>query len=201
MKKIILIFVVLIGLFGCASKENETHQSGLVVSEAVPNKISALTKQNLLHLAQVYDLSPFLFTKRIVIQSKVVPHSYPVLMLNTTHAEQPNKLLANFLHEEIHWWLMANKQKANLAVLDLKKVYPKVPFTKVNGPYSTYLHLIVCYVELKALSSYIGKTEARKIITAAMKREKKYAWVYYQVLHRDFAIKKIVEKHRLSPIH
>lgn len=161
--------------------------------------MTALTKQNLLQLAQVYDLSPFYFTKKIQIQAKVIPHSHPILVLNTKNAEYPKKLLSTFLHEEIHWWLTDNKSRSLNAIKELKKIYPKVPVAKGHTAHSTYLHLIVCYIELKSLSNYIGKSEGRRIITELMKKDKSYPWIYYQVLNKDFAIKRIVEKYKLMP--
>lgn len=193
------LIVLLILFWGCSTPQPESHPSGLMITEINPDKATALTKQNLLQLSQVYDLSPFYFTKKIHIQSKVVSHSHPVLVLNTKNAEFPKKLLSAFIHEEIHWWLTENKNRSTPAIKDLQKIYPKVPVTKGQNARSTYLHLIVCYIELKALSSYLGKEEGRKIITSIMKKDKFYPWVYYQVLYKDFAINKIVAKYKLVP--
>lgn len=196
--KWILILPLLIVL-GCAARKEPPHPSGLVVTETNPNKWTALTKQNLLHLAQVYDLSPFLYTKTIKIESRVIPHSHPVLTLNSRNAEAPKKLLSVFLHEQLHWWLTNNKVQTDLAIKELKKIYPKAPVTKSMGPNSTYLHLIVCYLELKAVSFYLGKKEGREVISSIMNKDKIYPWIYNQVLNKDFAIQKIVKKHKLLP--
>jgi hypothetical protein len=199
MKFSILIFILGFFLVGCASKKIEQHPSGLDVSEIEPNKWTSITKQNLLHLAQVYDLSPFLYTKKVNIQSKVIPHSHPVLTLNTRNAEYPKKILATFLHEELHWWLTKNHAQTELAIKELQKIYPKVPVINENGTYSTHLHLLVCYLELQVLDFYLGKKEARGLITNTMKKDKIYPWVYYQVLYKDFAIKKLITKYKLLP--
>lgn len=196
--KWILILPLLIVL-GCAARKEPPHPSGLVVTETNPNKWTALTKQNLLHLAQVYDLSPFLYTKTIKIESRVIPHSHPVLTLNSRNAEAPKKLLSVFLHEQLHWWLTNNKVQTDLAIKDLKKIYPKAPVTKSMGPNSTYLHLIVCYLELKAVSFYLGKKDGREVISSIMNKDKIYPWIYNQVLNKDLAIQKIVKKHKLLP--
>lgn len=198
MKFIPYLFCLLL-LFSCASHREEGHPSGLEITEVQPNKETYIMKQNMLHLAQVYDLSPFLFTKKIQIQSQVIPHSHPVLTLNTRHADEPKKILSLLLHEELHWWAIKKKPAVELAILELKKIYPKAPVTRGSGPDSTHLHLIVCYLELKALGHYLGAKEARLVVTDIMKRDKIYPWVYYQILNKDFAIKKIVEKHQLLP--
>lgn len=200
MKVSVFLLIIAIFLTGCASKVKDEHPSGLEVKEIQPNKWTSITKQNLLHLAQVYDLSPFLYTKKIHIQSQVIPHSHPVLTLNTRNAENPKKILSTFLHEELHWWLSGKNDKpTNLAIAELKKIYPKVPAINKNGPHSTYLHLIVCFLELEALEHYLGKKEARGVITNIMRKDKIYTWVYYQVLYKDFAIRQLVKKHKLLP--
>ncbi len=192
-------FLILFILIGCASKPEPIHPSGIEVVEVKPDKWTALTKQNLLHLLQVYDLSPFLYTKQVQIESKVIPHSHPVLTLNTRHSEKPKKILSVFLHEQLHWWLTANQQKTDAAIKELKKIYPNAPVTKAVGPHSTYVHLIVCYLELKALSFYLGKKEGREVISSVMRDDKIYPWIYFQVLNKDFAIAKVVKKYGLLP--
>lgn len=198
--RLTVYFIILLTLLsGCASKEPLVHPSGVEITEIKPNKWTAITKQNLYQLAQVYDLSPFLYTKKIHVESQVVPHSHPVLTLNTRNAEKPRKLLSVWLHEEFHWWMERNKKSTDLAIRELKKIYPKAPATKSSGPDSTYIHLMVCFLEMKALSFYLGKKESVSVITEIMKKDKLYPWVYYQVLHRDYAIKKIMLKHKLIP--
>jgi hypothetical protein len=194
---LILLFSAL--FWGCATKPEEVTPLGLEILEIAPNKWTALTKQNMLHLAQVYDLRPMLFTKKIHIQSQVVPHSHPVLTINTRNAENPKKILSVWLHEELHWWALQKSRNVNLAMKELKKIYPKAPVTKSNGPDSTFLHLIICHLELKALGFFVGNKEAREIITEIMKKDKIYPWIYYQVLYKDFAIKRIVKKYKLIP--
>lgn len=199
MKYFLLLSVSILFITGCASHQVEPHSSGLVVTEINPNKQTALVKQNLLHLAQVYELSPFIYTKYVRIEPNAVLQSHPVITLNTKNSEHPNKILANFLHEELHWWAAKNQANINTAVAELKKIYPKVPVTKNLHPNTTYLHLIVCHLELKALSLYLGKHEARKTISSLMKKDKLYSWEYYQVLNKDYAIQRIVRKHKLIP--
>ena len=186
-------------IFGCASTTPDETPSGLKITEVGPNKWTALTKQNLFHLAQVYDLTPVLFTKEVNIQSKVIPKSHPVLTLNTRNAEHPKRLLSSFLHEQLHWWAVMNNEKMNLAVKELKKIYPTAPITKGSGPNSTYTHLIICYLEYRTLAYYLGEKESREVISVIMKKDKIYPWIYFQVLNKAFAIKKVVQKHQLLP--
>ncbi|MFP5386590.1 MAG: hypothetical protein ACLGHN_10955 [Bacteriovoracia bacterium] len=197
MKAIILLSVLL--LSSCASLKPEEERPKLEVTEVNPNKWTAITKQNLLHLSQVYDLDPFLFTRKINIESRVIPHSHPVLTLNTRNAEQPKKILATFLHEEMHWWLVTKKENVDAAIRDLKKIFPKVPAENKRGTYSTYLHLIVNYLELLALEHYLGPKEARAIIRDTMVKGKIYPWGYSKVLNNTKTLKRILKKHQLFP--
>ncbi len=198
--KILLIVLFLAQLSGCATKKKEEgHPSGLKIAEIKPNKWTAITKQNLLQLTQVYDLDPFLFTKNIKIESQVIPHSHPVLTLNTRNAEDPDKLLSVFIHEEFHWWLNRNSQNTRLAIRELKRIFPKAPVTRSLGANSTHLHLIVCYLELTAMKHFLGKKEGRKTVYSIMKYDKIYPWIYYQVLYRGKLIRSVVRKYKLLP--
>jgi len=196
--RLVIIFAMLV-LWGCATKVVEEHPSGLSIVEIKPNKWTAIMKQNMLHLAQVYDLRPFLFTKKIHVESMVIPHSHPILTLNTRSAEKPKKILSVWLHEELHWWMDKNPKQTALAIKELKKIYPNAPKGMGATPDSTFLHLIVCYLEMKAVALYLGDKEARSIIEEIMKKDKLYPWIYYQVLYKDFAIKKIIKKYQLAP--
>jgi hypothetical protein len=200
MKLSSLILILTLLIWGCASKVEDEHPSGLNITEVKPNKWTYLMKQNMLHLAQVYDLSPFLYTKKINVESKVIPHSHPVLTLNTRHAENPKKILAMWMHEELHWWMDKNPKATASAVKELKKIYPDAPKGMGATADSTFLHLLVCYLEMRTLALYVGEKESKVIIEDIMRKDKIYPWVYYQVLYKNFAIKKILKKHKLVPV-
>jgi hypothetical protein len=197
MKAIIILTILF--LSSCSSMRPEEKKPKLEVTEVNPNKWTAITKQNLLHLTQIYDLEPFFFTRKVNIQSRVIPRSHPVLTLNTRNAENPKKILATFLHEELHWWLGIKKENLNAAIKDLKKIFPKVPSENKRGTYSTYLHLVVNYLELRALEHYLGTKEARLILRSAMLKDKIYPWGYSKVLNNTKILKRVIEKHQLFP--
>lgn len=197
LSSLLLLFILVI--CGCASKIEDEHPSGLNIVEIKPNKWTFIMKQNMLQLAQVYDLTPFLFTKTIHIESQVIPHSHPILTLNTRNAEKPKKILATWMHEELHWWMEKNPKATADAIKELKKIYPQAPKGQGASQDSTYLHLLVCYLEMRTLALYVGEKEARTIIEEIMKKDKIYPWIYYQVLYKNFAIKKLLKKHKLVP--
>lgn len=191
-----LLLLLLFNFASCASKRADEAPS-VIITEINPNKWTYLTKQNMLQLAQVYDLSPFLYTKKIQVQSNVSSSAFPVLTLSTKYSEEPKNILSMWLREEFHWWARQNKINADLAVKELKKIYPRVPTPR--GSHSIHLHLIVCYLEFKALEHYLGPKEARNVTQQIMKKDKLYSWVYYQILYKNFAIKKTIEKYQLLP--
>lgn len=186
---VLLLFLYM----SCASEAPvRVYEDVIEITEVNPNRLTALTKQNLFHLAKVYDLKPFLFTKKIQIQSYVVPHSHPVLTLNTRNAEKPNLLLSTWLHEELHWWTTQKKTETDLAMKELKKIWP-------DNTSSTNLHLIVCYLEMRALEHYLGKKDARAVLTQHIRVDKLYPWIYTQVLQKRQLIERIVKKNKLLP--
>ena len=184
---------------GCASDQDNAHPSGITVEEIEPNKMTAITKQNLLHLAQVYELSPFLYTKRVQLQTNAVPHSHPVILLNTKYAEQPKKLLSVFLHEQMQWWFTQHGFRATMAVKDLSKIYPKAPVAKNSTVNATYIRLMVCYLEYRALAHYLGEKEARAIILTLKTKDKLHPWSYTQALNKNTPIKKVLMQRDLIP--
>ena len=192
--KLLSIFVLLI-FASCTSPQVQPEPIGKVlrIAEVGPNKWTAITRQNLEHLLGVYNLTPIIFTEDIEIQSRVFPHSHPTLTLNTRYAEQPKKLLAAFMHEQLHWWTEKNPVAVKRAAKDLKKFIPKLP-NKV-----TYEHLIICFLEYDGLIYYLGKPEADKVLTAFMTQDKLHTWMYSVVLKRYNHIDRIILKYKLKP--
>lgn len=189
MKFILLIFI----LFGCAS---QPEPSGLMVDldieEVKPDKLTALTKQNLIHLAQVYHLEPFLYTKKIKIQSKARNQFHPVIVLNTLHAEEPHKLLGHWLHEEFHWWILKNDKNFLKALGQLKRNLP-------GKQKKDYLELAVCYLEFQSLIHFLEQKEARGIIRNSIQKERTHPWAYKNALAQSKMIKKILLSNKLIP--
>ncbi len=168
------------------------HQSGLIVTEIKPNRDSAIMKQNVLHLAQVYDLSPFLYTKIIQIKTDAIPQSHPVLTLNINYTKYPNKILASLLHEEFHWWAVMNKLGLTQSLVELKKIFPGRTLTE-------YVHLFVCYLEYEAVKYYIGEKSTKEIFQDFIRKENLRPWLYSQVLVHETLLKKIFSKNKLIP--
>jgi hypothetical protein len=47
-----------------------------------------------------FELTPWLFTRRILIDEQAIPHSHPVLTVGYGDHDDDNLLLSNFVHEQ-----------------------------------------------------------------------------------------------------
>lgn len=154
------------------------------------------TKELLIAFLKRYDLTPYLFTRIIIINSRVLSHSHPVLTINTKHNDEPDRLLSVFLHEQIHWFAFERRRYTFPAIIAFKKLYPKIPVGHPEGgrtEYSSYLHLIINYLELQALKRYLGKKRAYSIIET----HDHYKWIYRIVVKDEKKIENILRKYNL----
>ncbi len=160
----------------------------------------AQTKDQLQRLVKTYDLSKWVFTKSILIDEKAIPHSHPVLTLSTRHLKDDELLLSTFVHEQAHWFISQNSKNTEAAVKELRALFPKVPvgFPEGGGDeYSTYIHLIVIYLENRANRELFGELRGRQVMDFWASDH--YTWIYKTVLERPRDIGEIAFKHRLVP--
>lgn len=150
------------------------------------------------NLLKKYDVSRYLFTKKVQIEDGVIPHSHPVLTLNTRYIDQPIKQLTTFLHEQIHWWVSENDDGVSAAIAEFRKRYPKIPTERreiARNEYSTYLHLVVCYLELVAMRDVAGEETAAEAFDWLKGHH--YRWIYRTVLQDEASIAEVVKRHGL----
>jgi hypothetical protein len=150
-------------------------------------------RRRLRSLMRRFDLSPLMTTARIRVNADVIPHSHPILTLNTRWANDSPRLLADLLHEQIHWWLSGRLNKLDRALTILRTRYRDVPVGRPEGAddlYSTYLHLVVNWLEFTALARYLGIERARTILAG----QTHYRWVYRTVLRDAGAIGSILAR-------
>lgn len=189
----------------CSTKRTQVPSTELArkeirITEINPNKWTAITRQNLEHLLQIYNISPLLFTHEIHIQSQVIPQSHPILTLNTRYAEDPHKLMSLLIHEQLHWWAAQNKEQFDKAIFDLKNLYPVLPKEGIaKDEHSTYLHLAICFLEYETMIHFIKKPKANKILKDYIQKEKIYPWIYSEVYLKYKLIEEIMKRYNLSP--
>lgn len=196
---LLLLFLV----SGCTTKPvtQEIPAAVFRMTEINPNKWTALTRQNLEQLMQVYDLVPYLFTLNLQIKSQVKSHSHPILTLNTRYAENPKNLLSVFVHEQLHWWAEKNKNDMNKAIQEIKLLFPNLPAdVQEKDTHATYQHLIICFLEYEAMIHYLQKRDANKVLKDFIQKDKIYPWINTQVYLKYKAIEAIVKKYNLSPL-
>jgi len=184
----LVVLLVLAG--GCAGRQavNIHLRNG--------NEQELRAEAQLRRLLREYDLTPWIFTREIMIDQWAIPHSHPILTLHTRVVEDDNRQLSVFLHEQVHWFLVANEAAFLAAIDDLREMYPEVP---VGGPegaeseFSTYLHLIVCWFEHDAMIGLVGPEQARRVLEG----HSHYTWIYKRVFDDNEKIGVLIRNHGL----
>ena len=175
--------------------------ASLEISTAHDSPGELQTRAQLQHLLGTYDLSAYYCTKKIVIEERAIPHSHPVLTLNTRHLNQDDELVSTFLHEQLHWYESANPEKVKAAEAELEKMYPQIPVGGQDGAYdreSGYLHLILCYLELQADRQVLGREKTARVFQ--FWEQDHYRWIYRTVIQDETKIGEIVERHGLADV-
>jgi len=193
MRHIILLFCI--SLFAAFSVSS---QAKFEISLKNNTPREAKTKAQLERLLKTYDLEKWIFTRKIEIDEKAIPHSHPVLTLSARHVKDDDLLLSTFVHEQIHWHFVINDKQTDEAFKDLKLMFPKVPDKGPEGARSeesTYLHLFVCYLEYRAGRDLMGELRAKQVMEFWSTDH--YTWIYKTVLERPRDIGGILLKHKL----
>lgn len=156
-------------------------------------------KAQLERLLGQYDTSKYTFTHTVIIEEHAIPHSHPVLTLNTRHLHEDDAALSAFLHEQIHWFLAEHGTQTDTAEQELKTWYATPPVGAPEGAQdvaSDYLHLIVCELEREADLSLLGpeRTEAVMRFWA----DDHYKWVYKTVIADHTRIQALIRRHNLE---
>lgn len=180
--------VVLMGVLACGA------EGQLAIELEHDSEGERATREQLLRLVDEYDVSEWLFTDRVRIDETAIPHSHPVLTLHTRHLNEDEMLLSTFVHEQFHWLEEGETLDAfEAAMADFQALFPDAPGREGGGARdqeSTFRHLVVCDLELQAMSRLIGEEEARALLATITH----YEWIYEQVL-TDPRIREVNERH------
>ena len=154
-------------------------------------------------LRKRHDLARFEYTKLIRIQPAGPTHSHPILTLGTRFAETEDLLLSTYLHEQMHWylWRLGGPDHDPIAPFfdELVRRYPKAPTKLPEGARSyeqTYLHLVVCWLEVTAAAELIGWERAAAIAQTTWG----YRWIYRTVLEDWEPLEGLLREHGLVPM-
>ena len=148
-------------------------------------RAAARVRDMLTGLRQRYDLARLEYTRRVRIAPTEMPHSHPVLTLNTSFVRDEVALLSAYLHEQLHWYLTwyskSRPSEWETLFAQLRARYPQVPAASAGGAqdeFSTYLHLVVNWCEVEAASQFVGRDAAVEHVG----RLPFYRWIYRTVL-------------------
>jgi len=145
-----------------------------------------------------HDLTAWTFTNDVIIQEGAIPHSHPALTLSTRN--DGDHQLSSLIHEQMHWFCADRDADAERAYQqDLRPRYPVVPVGRPDGAdteESTYLHLIVCWLEIDAVAHLLGRATAERIANDFAKAGV-YGWVYRTVLNDFETLGQIYARHDL----
>ena len=91
------------------------------------------TRDQLQRLLKKYDLSDWLWTRKIAIEDGSIPHSHPVLTLHTRHLKDDLLLLSTFVHEEYQRFETAHSDDTYAAIAEFKTKFPGLPAGGLEG--------------------------------------------------------------------
>jgi len=153
-------------------------------------------------LRERFDLRRFEYTRRVRIAPLEIPHSHPVLTLNTSQ-QGDIALLGTYLHEQMHWyvtWFSRAYPNAWRETLDrLRNTYPSVPVGFPEGArdvFSTRLHLLVNLLEIEACSVFLPRADIENYIRSLSH----YRWIYATVLRDGAPLLELYRAQGLLPI-
>jgi hypothetical protein len=143
-----------------------------------------------------HDVKKYVFTNRVIIEQGATNHAFPVLTMNPHVGATADSILSTFLHEQLHWHLRNQGPRMQQAVNELRRLYPRVPVglpDAAENEYSTYAHLIDCYLEIVADREVMGGERTDAIVRA----KPWYFWIYSTVLKDERQIAAIVDRYQL----
>jgi hypothetical protein len=154
-------------------------------------------------LRRRHELSRFEYTRIVRIIPGGDTFSHPILTLGNRFADNEDLLLSTYLHEQMHWylWYLETPERDPVAPFfdELVRRYPDAPTELPDGArnyQSTYLHLVVNWLEIAATSEFIGRVRACAVADA----QRTYRWIYKTVLKDWDLLGELYERHGLVPI-
>jgi hypothetical protein len=154
-------------------------------------------------LRRRHDLSRFEYTRVIRVVPGGDTFSHPILTLGNRFADNEDLLLSTYLHEQMHWylWYLGTPEQDPIAPFfdELVRRYPEAPTELPDGARnyeSTYLHLVINWLEVAATAEFIGRHRAVAVADA----QRTYRWIYRTVIRDWDALQELYERHGLAPI-
>lgn len=168
-------------------------QSPLNVSTKNGTALERRGQEQIERLVRDYEIAQWMFTQDVIVESRVIPHSHPVLTVNTQYIDDDVSQMATLLHEQFHWPVSLAEERREAAIAEFRRMFPNAPDRSGQGArdqYSTYLHFIVCDLEFQSVTALVGEAKAREILAGY----DHYEWIYERVL-TDPRIREVNERH------
>lgn len=164
---------------------------------------AARIREWLTALRKRHDLSRYEFTQLVQIVPAGPTYSHPILTLGTRFTETEDLLLATYLHEQMHWylWRLGGPDHDPVAPFfdELVRRYPKAPIKLPEGGRNyeqTYVHLVVCWLEVAAVTELIGRERAEALADTQWG----YRWIYRTVIEDWDELEALFRQHNLVPM-
>jgi len=157
----------------------------------------------LVALRQRFDLTPFEYCKQVRIAPTETPFSHPRITLSSFVFNELD-LARMYLHEQMHWYVTwfshTHPQRWKELFARLRDRYPRVPAAFEDGgaqdEASTYLHLVVNWLELESVSRLFPREEVERHLRALPF----YRWIYQTVVDDGQALGALYRELVMSPI-
>lgn len=150
-----------------------------------------------------HDLTRYEYTRFVRVVPASATHSHPILTLGTRFTDSEDQLLATYLHEQMHWYLYQlggpDHDPVEPFFDELVRRYPQAPTRLPDGARNyeqTYVHLVVCFLELMVTSEFIGRARA----VALAETVYGYRWIYRTVVQDWDALEALFTTHGILPI-
>lgn len=170
----------------------EQLEALITISLKTGSEKELATRKTLEQLLVKYPLKKWILRREVMIEEGVRAHAFPIVTISERKTEEA--ILAQFLHEQIHWIEKGKEQNMNMAVEELKISFPNAPVGRPAGAdneQSTYRHLIVCRLEYLALTELLGEDKAKEIV----QKNPNYTWVRRTILESGSTIDSIINKY------
>jgi hypothetical protein len=148
-----------------------------------------------------FNLSPFEYSTQVRIAPTEIPYSHPRITLNTWVRDDLG-LLSMYLHEQMHWYVTwyshSHTPQWRQLFSQLRERYPSVPVGGTDGAndeFSTYLHLLVNWLEIEAVSQFIERDR----IVQHVRSLPFYRWIYQTIVDEQHSLDVLYRDHGLMP--
>jgi len=147
-------------------------------------------------LLKKYNLSPWVRVRKVHIEHGAASRSRP-FTITTRKNRDPEALLATFVHEQIHNVEKEFPRRFRGAMRAVEALFPHLDPDVAGDRRAAYLHFIVNYFEIKAMTRLLGRGRGLAVIS----RKDKNVSIYRKIRTNIEKFRKIYVKYQLEGIY